>query len=75
MLPAVLRPVAADEVAAAIADIVDAGPRNETVTVAGPNELTVSDLCCWPGLPVPLPLPPRLGRALRPGAATHPIPT
>ena len=71
---AVLQPVAADEVATAIADIVEAGPRNETVTVAGPEELTISGLCCWPGLPVPLLISPRLGRALRAGAATEAAP-
>jgi uncharacterized protein YbjT (DUF2867 family) len=34
---AVLQPVAADEVATTIADIVDAGPSNATVTIAGPT--------------------------------------
>jgi hypothetical protein len=71
---AVLQPVAADEVATVIADIVGAGPRHGSVTIAGPDQLTISELCYWPGLPIPLPLPPRLGRALRAGAATNVAP-
>ena len=68
------QPVAVGEVAAAIADVIDAGPSHATVTVAGPEILSISRLCDWRGLPAPVPLPPRLRRALRAGAATDQAP-
>jgi uncharacterized protein YbjT (DUF2867 family) len=69
-----LQPVAVEEVAAAIADAVEAGPRDGVLTVAGPEILTVSQLAAGPGIALPLPLPLGLGRALREGLATEPTP-
>ena len=62
--------IASRDLALAIADTVEAGPRNETINVAGPQTFTLSEMCPWRGIGVPLPLPPGLGRALKTGAAT-----
>lgn len=71
---ALFQPIAVAEAAGAIADAAEAAPRGRLVTVAGPERLTVSELCAWAGLTLPVPLPPGLGRALRSGAATEPEP-
>ena len=65
-----VQPIAAAEAAAAIVTAVEAGPREEIVCVAGPEVLTVTQMATGQGLPVPLVLPPRIGRALRSGALT-----
>jgi uncharacterized protein YbjT (DUF2867 family) len=72
-----LQPVAAAEAARALADVAEGPARHETVTVAGPEIHTLTELGSGrPGvaLPLPVPLPPRLGRALRAGALTTAAP-
>ncbi|MGI8579776.1 MAG: SDR family oxidoreductase [Solirubrobacteraceae bacterium] len=67
---ALVQPVAAREAARAIADVAEGAPRYDTLEVAGPEVLTLSELsdARGGGVPLALPLPPRLGRALRAGA-------
>lgn len=76
-----LHPVAAAEAARAIADVARQPEPGEWVTIAGPEVVEVTQLGAqWQArsdrrlLPVPLPLAPRLSRALRDGALTcaHP---
>lgn len=64
-----VQPVAASEAAAAVATVAAGKPRRGFVEVAGPEVLTVSALG-ERGVPVPVPLPGRLGRALRAGGLT-----
>jgi uncharacterized protein YbjT (DUF2867 family) len=73
---ALLQPVAAREVARAIADVAEGPPCRDTLEVAGPEVLTLGALsdARGGGVPLPLPLPPRLGRALRAGALTSGAP-
>ncbi len=74
---ALLQPVASTEVARTVADAAAAGPRRDRVEIAGPQVASVRELAStWRraagkrALLVPLPLPGRLGRALRGGALT-----
>ena len=71
------QPVAPAEVAEAIAGVAEGQPRAETVTVAGPEIQAFGDLARTykevTGLSaavVPLPLPPKLGKAVKGGALT-----
>jgi uncharacterized protein YbjT (DUF2867 family) len=65
-----LQPVDGGEVAVVIASVAEGAPRQGTVTVAGPEILTITEMRVRAGFPVPLPMPPGLGRRLRAGAAT-----
>ena len=69
---ALFQPVAAAEVGHAVADVAEGSARHTTLNVAGPEVRTLSELSDLgaSGLPLPLPLPPRLGRALRAGGLT-----
>jgi uncharacterized protein YbjT (DUF2867 family) len=76
-----LQTVAAAEVASAVADVAAGQPLGSRVQVAGPEVATARDLArTWKSvtgrsaLMVPVPLPGKLGRALRDGALTadHP---
>ena len=78
---ALVQPVACAEVARAVADAAEQAPRHGQVSVAGPEVATARDLAWrWRratgkrALLVQVPLPGRLGRALRDGALTdgHP---
>jgi uncharacterized protein YbjT (DUF2867 family) len=64
------QPVDAGEVAAVLAEVAEGSPRGGVLTVAGPEILTLSEMRAGRGIPVPLPLPPALGRALRAGGLT-----
>jgi uncharacterized protein YbjT (DUF2867 family) len=75
------QPIDVADAAEAIADAAEAGPRHGHVEVAGPEVLDLADLARTyrrltgvRAVAVPVPLPPRLGRALRAGALTadHP---
>jgi uncharacterized protein YbjT (DUF2867 family) len=74
---ALVQPVASAEVARAVANVVVGGPRRGRVEVAGPEVTSLRELALtwrraagsWAAL-VPLPLPGRLGGALRGGVAT-----
>jgi len=77
----VLQPVAVAEAARAIADVAVAGPRRGRIEVAGPEVDAIRDLAMtWRrtsgqrALLVPLPVPGKVGRALRDGSLTtaHP---
>jgi len=77
----VLQPVAAAEAARAVAGVAVAGPRRGRVEVAGPEVAGILDLAMtWRrsagrrALLVPVPVPGRVGRALRDGVLTsaHP---
>ncbi|HXZ63934.1 MAG TPA: hypothetical protein VEH05_04320, partial [Streptosporangiaceae bacterium] len=80
VLPALrlpLQPVAAAEVAAAVADAAEREPSGQRLQVAGPEASTVADLArTWrsaagrTAVPLPVPLPGRLGRTLRAGGLT-----
>lgn len=80
MLPvprAALQPVACAEVARAVADVAEGAARLGRVEVAGPEVTDARDLArAWRSatgrraLLLPVPLPGRLGRALRAGALT-----
>src|SRR5215469_17441573 len=72
-----LQTVAAAEVARAVADVAEKAPRSGRIEVAGPQMLTVADLVrTWMSVTgrraarVPVPVPGKLGRALRAGALT-----
>ncbi len=74
-----VQPIDPAVVAARLADAVHAGPGGRLPQLGGPRVQTLSELAAaWRAahgrrLPVvPLPLPPRLGRALRGGALTTP---
>jgi uncharacterized protein YbjT (DUF2867 family) len=69
-----LQPVDTADVAQAIAEVAEGDPRNATVTVAGPEIHTLSELNPRPGIPLPLPLPPKLRRPLKAGALTDASP-
>lgn len=76
-----LQPVAAREAAALVAEVAREPALRARRTVAGPQVLTVTDLAeqaardaGFRTLPVALPLPRRLGRALREGRLTCPQP-
>jgi uncharacterized protein YbjT (DUF2867 family) len=78
---ALLQPVASAEVARTVADAAENEPRSGRVQIAGPEVASAGDLArTWRratgtrAVLVPLPLPGRLGRALRAGALTarHP---
>jgi uncharacterized protein YbjT (DUF2867 family) len=64
------QPVEVVEVARALADVAEHAPRYDTVTIAGPQVLTLTQMRARRGMPVPLPLPPKLGRALKRGGMT-----
>jgi len=64
------QPVEVVEVAQAVADVAERAPRYGTLTVAGPEILTLTKLRAGRGLPVPLPLPPKVGNALKRGELT-----
>jgi uncharacterized protein YbjT (DUF2867 family) len=77
MLNVPMQTVAVADVAAVIADSLAAGPRGDTVAVAGPEVADARTLArTWKrvrhsrALPVPVPLPGKIGRALREGALT-----
>jgi uncharacterized protein YbjT (DUF2867 family) len=72
-----LQTVAVSDVARVIADSLAAGPRGDTVAVAGPEVTDARALArTWKSarhsraLPLPVPLPGKIGRALREGALT-----
>ena len=72
-----LQPVAVAEVARVVADVAEGGPRGGRVQIAGPQVAGAGDFARgWRratgtrAMLVPLPLPGRLGRALRGGALT-----
>jgi len=76
-LRGVLQPVAAAEAAHAVADVAVGEPRRGRVEVAGPEVIPVGDLAAtWlrnvgrQALLVPVPVPGRVGRALRDGWLT-----
>jgi uncharacterized protein YbjT (DUF2867 family) len=78
---ALLQPVAAAEVGRIVADAAMAPPSGTTLTVGGPSVCRLGELAqTWAsargrrGLPVPIPLPPSLGRPLRAGVLTCPHP-
>jgi len=73
----VLQPVAVAEAARAVADAAVGGPRRARVGVAGPDVAAIRDLAItWRqafgqrALLVPLPVPGKVGRALRDGSLT-----
>ncbi|MGH3300748.1 MAG: SDR family oxidoreductase [Streptosporangiaceae bacterium] len=80
VLPALrlpMQPVAAAEVAMAVADAAECAPEGRRVQVAGPQVSSAADLArSWRSVTgraavlVPVPLPGRLGRELRAGALT-----
>jgi uncharacterized protein YbjT (DUF2867 family) len=80
MLPApkaVLQPVASAEVARVVADVAEGQPHRDRISIAGPELASVKALATmWRrttgtrAMLVPLPLPGKLGRALRAGALT-----
>jgi len=72
-----LQTVAAAEVARVVADVAAGPPGRDQVQVAGPEVSSARDLArTWrsvtrrPALLVPVPVPGKLGRALRDGALT-----
>lgn len=70
-----LQPVDVADVARALADVAEQPPRRTIVDVVGPEVLTLSEIADravngTAALPLPVPWPPRLGRALRAGALT-----
>jgi uncharacterized protein YbjT (DUF2867 family) len=74
---ALVQPVASAEVARAVAGVVVGGPRRGRFEVAGPEVTSLRELAVtWRraagsrAVLVPVPLPGRLGRALRGGVAT-----
>ena len=78
---ALLQPVAAAEVGRIVADVAGSPPSCDRLTVGGPSVHRLDELArAWSsargrrGLPIALPLPPALGRALRGGALTCPNP-
>jgi uncharacterized protein YbjT (DUF2867 family) len=81
LLRAPVQPVAARDAASAVADAVEHAPLRSTTTVAGPEVLDMRDAArAWRAatgsraLPVRVPLPGQLGRALRAGGLTDPHP-
>lgn len=79
--PIRLQTVAAAEVARTVAGVVTGAPRGGAIQVAGPAQVTAADLArTWRSVTgraavlVPVPLPGKLGRALRDGGLTtdHP---
>jgi uncharacterized protein YbjT (DUF2867 family) len=71
------QPVAPREVAMVIADVAEGAPREDTVTIGGPEVNTLGELARtykeakgMRAVVVPLPLPPKLGRAMKGGALT-----
>jgi uncharacterized protein YbjT (DUF2867 family) len=77
-----LQTVAARDVARVLADVAEATPARARLQVAGPQILPVRELALiWrevtgtSALLVPVPVPGRLGRALRAGALTAGTPT
>ena len=74
-----LQTIAASEVARVVADVAEGEPRRGRVQAAGPQVTTIADLArTWVSatkqraLRVPVPVPGKLGRALRAGALTDP---
>jgi uncharacterized protein YbjT (DUF2867 family) len=72
-----MQPVAVVDVARAVADAVESGPRAGRLDVAGPEVLDARDLArMWQratggrALPLRVPIPGNIGRALRAGALT-----
>lgn len=68
-----VQPIAAREAGAAVADAAEGSPRTGRVTAAGPEVRTLSELArAFPQgrIPVPVPIPGALGRALRAGRLT-----
>jgi uncharacterized protein YbjT (DUF2867 family) len=77
--PFPLQPIAPGELGRALADTAEAEPSRAVTRLAGPEVLTLSELALqWRSaagarvLPVSLPLPGAMGRALRAGALTEP---
>ncbi len=77
-----LQPIACAEVARAVADVAEGAPRPERLQVAGPEVAEAGDLArIWRSVTgrrtalIPVPLPGRLGRALRSGALTDERPS
>jgi uncharacterized protein YbjT (DUF2867 family) len=77
LLDVPLQTVAASDVARVIADVLEAGPRRGVVAVAGPAVVNARTLAhTWRrerrsrAVPLRLPVPGRIGRALRGGALT-----
>ncbi|WP_249010926.1 SDR family oxidoreductase [Conexibacter sp. DBS9H8] len=69
-----LAPVAAAEVAAVLARLATGAPTTASVTLCGPETLTVSQLRVHRGLPLPVPRAGALLRALGDGALVPPDP-
>ena len=72
-----LQPIACAEVAGAVADVAEGAPRHGRLQVAGPQVTEARELArTWRSVTgrraalIPVPLPGRLGRALRTGALT-----
>jgi uncharacterized protein YbjT (DUF2867 family) len=72
-----LQAVAADEVARVVADVAEGAPRRSRVEVVGPETVDARELArTWRSMTgrrallLPLPLPGKMGRALRSGALT-----
>ncbi|SMF35811.1 Uncharacterized conserved protein YbjT, contains NAD(P)-binding and DUF2867 domains [Cellulosimicrobium cellulans J1] len=81
LLRAAVQPVAAAEAAAAVADAATREPQDGTTSVTGPEVLDLRDAArAWRAatgsraLPLRVPLPGALGRALRTGALVDPHP-
>lgn len=81
LLRALVQPVAARDAASAVADAAERQPLRGTTTVAGPEVLDLRDAArAWRAatgsraVPVRVPLPGKLGRALRAGGLTDPRP-
>jgi uncharacterized protein YbjT (DUF2867 family) len=76
-----LQTIAATEVATVMADVAEQEPSRGRIQVAGPEVMTAADLVTtWLSVTgnravrVPIPVPGKLGRALRAGALTDPDP-
>lgn len=76
-----LQTVAVAEVARAVADTAEGAPRHGRIEIAGPETIDAREMIrAWRAvtgrraIPLPIPLPGRLGSALRSGAATAQAP-
>jgi uncharacterized protein YbjT (DUF2867 family) len=65
-----LQPIAVADAAEALADVAEQEPRDATITVAGPQILTLTEMQQGGGVPLPVPMMGRLGRAFRNGDLT-----
>ena len=62
-----LQPVHVGDAAEALAEVAQGAARNTTLTISGPEVMTITQMRAGRGIPLPLPLPPKVGRALRAG--------